>query len=284
MSVDHYENFPVASWLCPPSLRPTIEAIYRFARTADDLADEGDATPARRLADLDAYRSDLHAAHDGVAVSARWPEVFEPLRAAMRRHLLPVVLLDDLLGAFSQDVVKHTYADRGELIDYCRRSANPVGRLVLHLHGVVDAGSLRQSDSICTALQLANFWQDLHIDTGRGRLYLPATDCAQHGVAAADLLSQRDSPAVRGLVADMVCWTRRLLRDGAPLVHAVPGRAGWELRLVVQGGQRILERIEGLGFATLQSRPTLHWHDAPILLWRAVSMRAVRSPLAGESA
>ena len=272
MSVNHYENFPVASILCPPALRPAVAAIYHFARTADDIADEGDATPAQRLADLAAYRDDLRAVgHEGVC-SARWPNVFEPLRSAIRDHALPTPLLADLLSAFEQDVTKHSYADRAELLDYCRRSANPVGRLLLHLYGVGGAVALSQSDAICTALQLANFWQDLGVDTRRGRQYIPTTDRARH---ADDSRSQ---------VADMVAWTRELMCIGAPLVHAVPGRAGWELRLVVQGGLRILEKITAMDFATLQSRPKLHWYDAPLLLWRAMWMRAPRAVIASTSA
>ena len=227
MSVDHYENFPVASILCPPRLRPAIAAIYRFARTADDIADEGDASPETRLADLDAFRADLQAAAAGLHASTRWPQVFEPLRTVLREHSLPAPLLMDLLSAFSQDVVRHCYPDRPELLDYCRRSANPIGRLLLHLYGVDQPASLQQSDAICTALQLANFWQDLRIDTARGRIYLPAIDCARHGVSEAMLIAQRDTPALRGLVAEMVAWTRTLMLSGAPLVHAIAGRAGW---------------------------------------------------------
>ena len=284
VSVDHYENFPVASVLCPPALRPAVAAIYHFARTADDIADEGDAPPGQRLADLAAYRVDLAGACKGDATSARWPQVFGPLSRVLALHRLPVELLADLLGAFEQDVVKKTYADRAELLDYCRRSANPVGRLLLHLYGVGGAEALRQSDAICTALQLANFWQDLRVDTVRGRLYVPAADCARRAVEPDALLAQRDAPNVRALVADMVDWARGLMLAGAPLVHTVPGRAGWELRLVVQGGLRILEKITAQEFTTLQSRPKLGAHDAPLLMWRAMWMRAPRTVVAGESA
>ena len=276
MSVDHYENFPVASLLCPPALRPSVTAIYRFARTADDIADEGDAAPAARLADLAAYRVELAAARKSGAISGRWPEVFGPLRTLLQRPLFPAGLLEDLLAAFEQDVVKHDYADRAELLDYCRRSANPVGRLLLHLYGIDDAVSLRRSDAICSALQLANFWQDLGDDIARGRLYAPAADRARHGVAAADLLERRDAPNVRRLVAELVAWARAMMLSGAPLVYAIPGRAGWELRLVVQGGLRILDKVAALDFGTLTTRPTLAWHDVPVMVWRALRMRAPR--------
>ncbi|CAN5254838.1 squalene synthase HpnC [soil metagenome] len=277
MSIDHYENFPVASLLCPPALRPAVAAISWFARTADDIADEGDATAAERLQALAAYRADLLAvAAGGNTPSQRWPHVFGPLRNIIAKHGLPLNLLTDLLSAFEQDTTKRSYADRAELLDYCRRSANPVGRLLLHLYGVDGALALRQSDAICSALQLANFWQDARMDTERGRLYVPLADCARQGVAAERMLQREDSDDTRRLMASMVAWAREMMLSGAPLVHSVPGRAGWELRLVVQGGLRILEKIEALGFATLATRPALRWYDAPLLLWRALWMRPAR--------
>ena len=273
MSVNHYENFPVASLLCPPALRPAVRAIYAYARTADDLADEGVAPAAERLADLAAFETELHALAAGKAPTPRWRAVLDPLGEAIARHALPVPLLTDLMSAFRQDVVQHSYADRVELLDYCRRSANPVGRLLLHLYGIGDAEALRQSDAICTALQLANFWQDLSTDTRRSRLYIPLADCARHGVAPAALLAGSDSPQARALVAEMVAWARAKMHSGAPLVHRIGGRAGWELRFVVQGGLRILQRIETQGFTSLQHRPALRWPDFPPLAWQALVMR-----------
>ncbi len=284
MSVDHYENFPVASILCPPALRPAIGAIYGFARTADDLADEGDAPAALRLQDLAAYRADLQATIDGRAPSARWAPVFEALGATLRRHSLPTALLTDLLSAFEQDVVKHRYADRPELLDYCRRSANPVGRLLLHLYGIDDATSLRQSDWICTALQLANFWQDLGVDAERGRLYVPGSDAARRGVDPEQLLGRIDGAAVHMLIAELVDWTKDLMKAGAPLALSIPGRAGWELRLVVQGGLRILQKIQRAGHTTLLQRPKLRTYDVPLLLWRAAWMRDDHAAVARRSA
>jgi len=273
VGVDHYENFPVASWLCPPQLRPPIVAIYRFARTADDIADEGDAAPDSRLADLAAFRADLLAIAAGRTPSPRWPDVFGPLAVQLPLHRLPVPLLADLLDAFSQDAAQTRYADRSELLDYCRRSANPIGRLLLHLYGIDDAGALARSDAVCSALQLANFWQDLGVDAARGRLYVPRVDAARHGVEVDELLALRDSDRVRALVADLVAWARELMLAGAPLVDAVGGRAGWELRIVVQGGLRVLEKIDRLGGATLTTRPTIGAADAPLLAWRALTMR-----------
>ena len=284
MSVDHYENFPVASWLCPPSLRPAVAAIYWFARTADDLADEGDAPADVRLADLEAYRRDLRAVSAGDAVSARWPQVFGPLAAVMKRHELPAPLLHDLLDAFAQDVVKTRYADRAELLDYCRRSANPVGRLLLHLYGVHDEESKRRSDAICSALQLINFWQDVAVDARKGRLYLPLSDCERLGVDPASVLGLSDSPAARELIRAECDWARELMTSGASLAHRVPGRAGWELRLVVQGGLRILDKIAALHFGTIVARPRLRVTDAAVMLWRALQMRASPAALAGHTA
>ena len=281
MPVDHYENFPVASWLCPARLRPAVEAIYAFARTADDIADEGDASPAQRLDDLAAYRLDLHAAAGGGGWSTRWPQVFAPLASVMHRHRLPIDPLSALLDAFTQDVTVCRYADRPSLLDYCARSANPVGRLLLHLYGIDAAAALARSDAICTALQLANFWQDIGVDVRRGRLYVPAEDCRRHGVDPDALLAGDDGPPVRALVRDMVGWARQLMGAGAPLVRQLPGRAGWELRFVVQGGLRILERIDRLGGATMTTRPTLGVADAPAIAWRALSMGRLAMPSDG---
>ena len=275
VSIEHYENFPVASWLCPPALRPAIMAIYGFARTADDLADEGDTSAGQRLRDLADYRADLRAVAAGRAPSPRWAaRVFAPLARAIAEHRLPLPLLEDLLDAFEQDLVKTDYATRAELLDYCRRSANPVGRLLLHLYGINDADALRQSDAICSALQLINFWQDFTVDGPRGRIYAPLEDRRRHGVEGQGLLSLRDSPAARALIAELCAWARALMADGAPLVHRIPGRAGWELRLVVQGGLRILDRLQAMRFAALLRRPTVGAADAPLLLWRALTMNA----------
>jgi squalene synthase HpnC len=175
----------------------------------------------------------------------------------MAQFGLPVKLLDDLLSAFEQDAVKQRYADEAELLDYCNRSANPVGRLLLHLYGIQDAASLQMSDDICTALQLINFWQDLGVDIPRGRIYLPAEAWARHGVDEAQLLALDANPAVLQLIAAHVHSARAMMLRGQPLVKKIPGRGGWELRLVVQGGLRILDKIEAQGFNTLQRRPKL---------------------------
>jgi squalene synthase HpnC len=275
VSIEHYENFPVASWLCPPALRPAIAALYHFARTADDIADEGEASAAERLTALQAYRADLHAIAAGRPPSPRWAvAVFDPLAAVLARHHLPLPLLEDLLDAFEQDLVKSRYADRAELLDYCRRSANPVGRLLLHLYGIGSPLALQRSDAICTSLQLINFWQDMSRDGPNGRVYAPAQDLTRHGLDADALAACQDSPTARALLRELCDWAEQLMRDGAPLVHQIPGRAGWELRLVVQGGLQILAKIKAMDYATLLRRPRLHAPDLPPMLWRAVRMRA----------
>lgn len=268
----------MASWLCPPALRPAIAALYSFARTADDLADEGLAPAAARLVDLAAYEDDLQAVVQGQSPSGRWPQVFLPLSATITAHHLPVSLLTDLLSAFRQDVQKTCagtlYPDRAVLVDYCRRSADPIGRLLLHLYGVTDAKALEQSDAICTALQLINFWQDLSVDLPRKRFYVPASDALAHGLDAKELGHALPTHAAQAdaLVDSLADWARGCMLAGAPLVHRLPGRAGWELRLVVQGGLRILDKVQAQRGQCLVRRPRIRAWDAPWLFARAVSM------------
>jgi len=281
--VAHYENFPVASWLCPAPLRAPVAAIYHFARTADDLADEGHAPAAQRLAALASYRACLdRAAAQGDMGEMPWPEVFAPLQTALHQHSLPLHLLHDLLSAFEQDVRHtdsgHRYASVQELLAYCQRSANPVGRLLLHLYGVDDNLSLQQSDQICTALQLINFWQDLSVDLPRQRHYLPGDLLARHGLthdsfeAPLHRGDQQGVQARRAALAELCRHAKDLMRAGAPLARRLPGRTGWELRLVVQGGLRILERIEQIDHRSWQYRPTVGRADLPLLFWRSLRM------------
>ena len=290
-SIDHYENFPVASFLCPPALRAPIAAIYHFARTADDIADEGDVPAARRLHDLSAYRAELNRIGDpttppasalpptreaGEPADPRWAELFAALAQAVQRHQLPIYLLGHLLDAFTQDVEMtrdgNAYRNLDELHLYCQRSANPVGRLLLHLYGIHDEMSLARSDDICTALQLINFWQDPSIDLPRGRNYFPMDLCVQHDVHPKCLTDRTENGATRALLRDCVNRARQQMLRGAPLVHCIPGRAGWELRLVVQGGLRIAEKIALSGYATLNYRPKLRKLDYVLIFWRAIFM------------
>ena len=270
--VDHYENFPVASILCPPHLRPAVRALYRFARTADDLADEGQASAAERLQALTQFAEDLNACAAGRQGSGRWPAVFDSLAPILHHFKLPVPLLHDLLSAFKQDVVHTPYENQAQVLDYCRRSANPVGRLLLHLYGLQEESALERSDAICTSLQLINFWQDLSEDLTRGRCYLPADLMAAHRVTQNDLKDRRDTAATQSLLQAAVGWARTLMHRGAPLVRQVPGRAGWELRLVIQGGLRVADRTEALGTRILRQRPTLALADLGPVVWRSLRM------------
>jgi len=263
MSVDHYENFPVASVLLPARLRPAVQAIYAFARSADDLADEGDATSEDRLAALDAYDAALLRIERGEPVAG---PVFAPLAAAVREFGLPLQPLRDLLSAFRQDVVTSRYPDFESLRDYCRRSANPVGHLMLHLYGAADARNLREADAICSALQLINFWQDVALDWEKERIYLPQEDLARFQVSEAHIAQARVDARWRALMAFEVNRARALMLSGAPLACRLPGRIGWELRLVVQGGLRILERIEAADYDVFRRRPQIGARDWPPLL------------------
>jgi squalene synthase HpnC len=259
LPITHPENFPVASILCPPHLRPAIAAIYAFARAADDIADEGHLSTEERLKLLMAFRHELLATNEASGAEA---EIFSPLHQGIEQFKLPVSLLDDLLKAFEQDVKATaqgtTYPNMKALLSYCQLSANPVGRLLLHLYGVEDTQALLRSDAICSALQLINFWQDLSEDIPRGRFYLPQDQ------------AHKETPL---LIQELCSHAHQLMMQGAPLVHQVPGRAGWELRLVVQGGLRILEKVSALGPEVLTKRPRLRAWDFPLMLWRALWMR-----------
>lgn len=269
MPVEHYENFPVASFLLPRRLVPAVEAIYAFARSADDIADEGDATPAERLASLERYGQELDAVERG-ALSA--DPMFARLSRVVAEYRLPVAPMHDLLSAFRQDVVTTRYADYTRLLDYCRRSANPVGRLMLELYDAVDERNLRDSDAICTSLQLINFWQDVAIDLAKGRIYIPQEDLERHAVLETELGRDPSNPAWRALMRFEVDRARALMLGGAPLALRLPGRVGWELRLMIQGGLRILEAIEKVDYDVFGRRPTLQPADWIVVAWRALKM------------
>jgi len=269
MPVDHYENFPVASVLLPRRLREPVEAIYAFARSADDIADEGDATNEERLAGLAAYQRELDVIEAG-GTSA--DAMFARLARNVREWHLPLQLLRDLLDAFAQDVVKKRYANFHEVLDYCRRSANPVGRLLLHLYGEATDGNLRRSDLICSALQIINFWQDVGVDWAKDRVYLPQDSLARFDVHETQIASATVTTAFHALMQHEVQRARAMMLEGAPLATALPGRVGWELRLVVQGGLRILEQIEAVDYDVFRHRPVLGKRDWLVLAWRALNM------------
>jgi squalene synthase HpnC len=264
----HYENFPVASRLVPARMRPHVAALYAFARTADDFADEGQRPDAERLRLLDDWQNRLHACVTECAADDR---VFLALGATIRACHLPVSLFDDLLSAFRQDITTHRYDTWASLLDYCRRSANPVGRLLLHLFKRTNESNCRASDAICSALQLINFWQDVDVDYAKdGRIYLPQDEMAGHGVKEQHLSRRICDDAWRTLMAFQIERTRKLMLDGAPLGHALPGRIGLEIRATIQGGLRILEKIERADYDVFRRRPTLHAFDWPLLLVRAL--------------
>jgi phytoene synthase len=267
MAVDHYENFPVASILLPRALREPVAAIYAFARSADDFADEGSFSPQERLGLLQGYRVELDAIEQGQP--SRHP-VFVRLRPVIAAHGLPLQAFRDLLDAFSQDVVKTRYADRAELLDYCRRSANPVGRLLLALFRADAPDNLRRSDAICSALQLVNHWQDVAVDWRKGRVYLPLDDMRRHGVVEADIAAGRCDDAWRALMRYQVDWARALMQSGAPLGRVLPGRIGMEIRAIVAGGLRILAKIDAVAYDVFHHRPVLVAADWPGILWRAL--------------
>ena len=233
MPVEHYENFPVASVLLPKRLVPAVEAIYAFARSADDIADEGDALPHQRLADLDAYEAALAS----IARGEKQPiAMFERLSGVIDEYDLPLQPFYDLLSAFKQDVHTKHYANYDLLLDYCRRSANPVGLLMLHLYDAATPANVAQSDAICSSLQLINFLQDVAIDREKQRTYMPLDDLARFGVTEDQLDRHEADARFRALMLFEVTRARALMHSGVPLAKRLPGRIGWELRMVVQGG------------------------------------------------
>jgi squalene synthase HpnC len=254
MPVEHYENFPVASFLLPKRLRRPIEAIYRFARGADDIADEGNVSNEERLQGLAAYNAELDLIENGKA--PQFPSFVE-LAVVIAEWKLPISLFRDLTDAFAQDVVKKRYADFPDLMDYCRRSANPIGRLLLYLFDRASEENLRYSDSICSTLQIINFWQDIAIDWAKGRVYLPQEDLVRFGVSEQLIAEQRCTPEWIALLDFEVERSRQLILAGAPLVHDLPGRLGWEIRMTVQGGLRILEQIRQARGDVFRHRPLL---------------------------
>jgi len=270
VSVAHYENFPVASLLVPAKLRPAVVAIYRFARAADDLADEGALPPDERLAALDAFDCALDAIAAG-APPARPP--FPELAQAIARHRLPLAPFRDLLSAFRQDVTTARYPAYADVLDYCRRSANPIGRLVLHLYGAVSPAAVAHSDAICTGLQLVNFWQDIAIDWHKDRVYLPQEDLARFGVTERQIADARCNDRWRELLAFETARARALLVSGRPLTRALPWRLALELRGVLAGGHRILDAIDTAHGDVFGHRPQLRARD-----WAVVAVHALLPP------
>ena len=272
MPVSHYENFPVASLLLPANLREPIETIYAFARSADDIADEGDIPPEKRLEQLATYRSALEAIESGgLAGMCGQPPLFARLARTILDHHLPLKPFHDLLDAFQQDVTKKRFEDFNDLADYCRRSANPIGRLLLVLYNADLVENLPLADGICTGLQLVNFWQDVAQDWKKGRIYLPLQDLADFKVTEEDIAASRCDERWQALLAFEVARTRAILSMGAPLARRLPGRIGWELRLMVAGGLYILDRIEAVGYDVFARSPRIDPIGKLAVAWRALN-------------
>jgi squalene synthase HpnC len=277
----HYENFPVASLLLPKRMRPHIAAVYAFARAADDFADEGLRSVDERHALLDGWLRRLHHSVSSdepgppaaTGEPANAPEIFVAVGASIREHALPLSLFEDLVSAFRQDIQTTRYASWPELLDYCRRSANPVGRLVLRIAGYRDPRLDSHSDAICTALQLTNFWQDVRSDFRRGRIYMPAVERAAHGAIDDDLRGGRISNAWRHALASATERTRAIFMVGRPVCDAVTGPLRYELRATWLGGMRILDHLEQSGFDPVLIRPQLGVADAPWFAWRMLTWK-----------
>jgi squalene synthase HpnC len=267
VSAGHYENFPVASLLVPLKLRPAILAVYRFARMADDFADEGDAPPAERIASLDGFEAALDALAAG-STPATPP--FPEIAAAIARHRMALAPFRDLLSAFRQDVTTTRYATEAELLDYCRRSANPIGRLMLRIFEADSPANVVASDAICTALQLINFWQDIAVDWLKGRIYVPAEHMLRFGVTEEHFAEARCDDAWRALLAFECARARSLLESGRPLTRALPWRLRLEIAGVLAGGHRILDGIDAAGGDVFRRRPKLSGRD-----WAGVAFGAI---------
>lgn len=266
MSVDHYENFPVASILMPKRLRKPVAAIYHFARAADDIADEGDLSNEERLRQLDAFRAELARIEKN---ETPLTPLFQNLTAEIKQHILPLQPFYDLLDAFSQDVTQKRYADFDELLDYCRRSANPVGTLLLHLYGEATPQNIAYSDAICTSLQLINFWQDVAKDYAIGRIYLPLDDLKQHGVSEAQIAQGTSDANWRALMQFQTARAREMMLQGAPLGSILTGRIGLEMRMIIAGGLRILDKLAAADYDMFNKRPLLRPFDWVIMLTKS---------------
>ena len=266
-TVPHYENFPVASVLLPRHLRRPVQIIYAFARQADDIADEGDDSAAVRLDKLQKYNAELDLIARGETSTT---PLFRDLADVIQEHRLPLQYFRDLLHAFSQDVQKTRYANFAEVMDYCRRSANPIGRLLLHLYRQTDERQLALSDGICSALQLINFLQDIAIDYGKGRIYLPQDELAKYGIDEQQIACGESDGMWWPFMQMQIERSRKLLQAGAPLGKQLPGRIGLELRLIVMGGDRILQKLHNTHGDVFQQRPVLKPIDWIYMFYRAV--------------
>lgn len=263
----HYENFPVASRLLPKQLRQPIAVIYAFARRADDFADEGDLSDEERIAALTDYGTKLDLVEQGQQVD---DSTFIALADVIKQHELPISLFHDLLTAFKMDVTKARYANFGEVMEYCRYSANPVGRLLLHLNKATSPQNLGASDAICSALQLTNFLQDISQDLEESdRIYIPQDEMKQFGVSEDDIRNKITNNSTRRLIEFQIRRTVKLMQAGAPLGKVLKGRMGLELRMTIMGGSRILQKLNQQ-HDDVFSRPRLKKWDIVWIIWKAI--------------
>jgi squalene synthase HpnC len=263
----HYENFPVASFILPKHLRRPISVIYAFARNADDFADEGDMDAETRLAKLKDYDDKLDKIASGQNLD---DPVFIALADVIKQHALPLQLFHDLITAFRLDVTKTRYKDINDVWDYCRYSANPVGRLLLHLTKEDSAENLERSDAICSALQLINFLQDIEQDLSENnRIYLPQEDMLRFQVTEHQLKEKLSNDAMLKLIQQQILYAREKMLFGKPLGRAVRGRFGFQLRIMINGGLRVLELLEQQQ-NDLFSRPRLGKRDWMKMIWRSL--------------
>ena len=266
----HYENFPVASILLPKRLREPVALIYAFARQADDFADEGDLLPEQRLALLEDFKAELDYINQN---SQPKTELFAALQVVIVKHQLPIQPFYDLLDAFSQDVIKTRYQDFGEVMNYCRRSANPVGRLMLSLYQADTPQNIGMADAICSALQLINFLQDIAIDIQKDRIYLPQTDLEKYKITQAQIIRGDASGTWSLMMEFQINRARKLLQAGAPLGLALPGRIGFEMRMIIAGGERILKKLHQAHGNVFEFRPQLGKKDWLYIAYRALSKK-----------
>ena len=278
LATHHYENFNVASWLLPRELHQGFYDVYAYCRWADDLGDEVPDS-ARAIALLDDWEGELRHAYAGRPAHP----VFIALAVTVQRYDIPIEPFADLLRAFRQDQSVKRYQNWDGVLGYCRYSANPVGRLVLYLCGVRDVERQELSDCTCTALQLANFWQDVARDLDKGRIYIPLDRLAAHGLADDDLLARRFDPRYAGLMKELIAYTRDLFARGLPLAQRVPAALRVDIDLFSRGGLAVLEAIERIGYNTIEQRPALSRRTQARLLGRALFTRLF-SPILGGSA
>ncbi len=269
LAESHYENFPVGSFLLPKEFRGPIRLVYAFARVADDIADEGSDPEEARLRRLDEWEGEFRKAAAG---NSGMP-FFRDLHGSIVKYAIPTSLFLDLITAFRMDASGKDYDTFEDLLFYCRHSANPVGRILLHIFNCANTETERLSDYICTALQLANFWQDLSVDIERNRVYIPREDFERFGLRAADMRNGGGNDAIRALIQFQVERTKKFFHDGKPLLRSIDKRFALELRLTYHGGLRIAEKVERLGGNILHQRPVLSQYDWALIALRSLSSR-----------